>query len=611
MQIDLDRDALLTAHGVEVLKDRYMVPGETSPQHAFARAAAAFADDDAHAQRLYDYVSKHWFMFATPVLSNGGLERGLPISCFLSYVPDSLEGIFNHWAETGYLSSAGGGVGGYWGDLRSSGESTSRGSASNGVLPFMKVIDVEMLAVSQGKTRRGSYATYMDIDHPEIEEFIAMRKPSGGDEYRKCLNLHHGVNIPDAFMEIIEECQRNPQANDEWDLIDPHSKRVVKTVSARKLWQSILSNRVALGEPFIHFIDTSNAALPRPLRDAGLKIRQSNLCTEIFLPTNEDRTAVCCLSSVNADKWVEWKEDPLFIEDLMRMLDNVLTSFIERVRSNPKFQGLSKAAFSAERERSVGLGLMGFHSLLQQNSLPFESALAVSLNKHIFRHLDKASLAASKKLAEERGEAPDMVGTGERFAHRLANAPNASSSIICGGVSPGIEPVPANIFTEKTLSGSKSKRNPYLAKLISEKAVELFAPYPHDHLAQEIEDWVDDQWAIIIADGGSVQSLEWLDDWNKDVFKTAFEIDQQWIIQHAGVRQPMICQGQSVNLFFTADATIAELHATHFQSWKQGLKSLYYVRSKSIARPENISKQIAARVDRVMSEDDVCLSCES
>lgn len=611
MKLAYERDTTLSPHAMEMLRDRYMTESETSPQEAYARAASAFADDEDHAQRLYDYVSKQWFMFATPVLSNGGLERGLPISCFLSYVPDSLDGITDHWKEVAYLSAAGGGVGGYWGDLRSEGASTSRGSQSSGSIPFQKVIDVEMLAVSQGRTRRGSYATYLDISHPEIEEFLVMRKPSGGDEYRKTLNLHHGVNIPDAFMEIIEQCMFDPEADDSWDLIDPNTGAVTRTVSAKALWQKLLETRVATGEPYIHFIDASNRALPQPLKDQGLKVRQSNLCTEIFLPTAADRTAVCCLSSVNAAKWDEWKDDPFFIEDLMRMLDNVLSDFIERCETNPKFAGLWRAANSARRERSVGLGLMGFHTLLQQKMIPFESPMAEGLNRKIFNHLDDQSLEASQILAYERGEAPDMVGTGLRFAHRLAVAPNASSSIICGGVSPSIEPYRANAYVEKTLSGSHLKKNPVLEKLLDLKAVQAATETLEgeevvdvDKYTRVLQDW----WNQIVEDKGSVQNLDCLEDHEKEVFRTALEIDQRWVIQHAVARGGNICQGQSTNIFLPSEVSVRELHETHFLSWKGGLKSLYYLRSESAQRPENIQKKIEQRA--TPAGDDVCLSCE-
>lgn len=615
MKIDYTRDGLLTEHALEMLADRYMVDGENTPQDALARAAKAFADDDDHAQRIYDYASKQWFMFATPILSNGGLERGLPISCFLNYVDDSLDDIGEHWKETAFLSASGGGVGGYWGALRSSGEDTSRGSSSGGPLKFLKVVDSEILAVSQGKTRRGSYAAYMDVSHPEIEKFLNVRKPTGGDENYKCLNLHHGVNIPDAFMELVEKRMSDPEFDDSWDLVDPHSGKVTKTVSASQLWIKILELRLQTGEPYMHFIDASNRALPQPLKDRGLKISQSNLCSEITLPTAPDRTAVCCLSSVNADLYDEWKDDPIFIEDLMRMLDNVLTSFIEKVRTNPKFKGLWRAAKSAEQERSVGLGLMGFHSYLQRHGIPFETPMALSINRNMFTKLNEDSSAASLKLGAERGEAPDMAGTGHRFAHRLAVAPNASSSIICGGVSPSVELMRANAYVEKTLSGSHLKKNPHLETLLRQRADEFFpveddSPIRDSTAIEAEEDW----WSEILQNKGSVQSLGCLSEWEKDVFKTAMEVDQTWVVEHAVVRTPLICQSQSINLFLPSKPTAAELHLPHFLMWKKGGKTLYYCRSESSARPENVAAKIAENTARQLAasqgEEDVCLACE-
>lgn len=606
VQIDLARDELLTEHGLSVLEDRYLVEGETSPQQAFTRAAIAFADDEAHAQRLYDYVSRHWFMFATPVLSNGGTKRGLPISCFLNFVPDSRRGLNAHYDENAWLSSVGGGVGGYWGAVRSAGARTRHGSASSGIIPFMHIVDSQMLAFSQGVTRRGSYAAYLDISHPEIEEFIGMRKPAGGDTNRKNLNLHHGVNIPDRFMEIIEASMFDASADDSWPLVDPHSGKVVKVVSARALWEQLILTRLATGEPYIHFIDASNRALPAPLQKLGLKVHQSNLCTEIMLPTSEDRTAVCCLSSVNAEKFDEWKDHPRFIGDLVRMLDNVLTVFIDTVRES--YPELEKAAYSAERERSLGLGLMGFHSYLQSKMIAIDSPMAVGLNKRMFRHLNEQAVIESQLLGLERGEAPDMAGTGMRNAHLIALAPNASSSIICGGTSPSIEPYRANAYMEKTLSGSKLAKNRHLETLLWSKVPEQFAS------AEEINEqgpaWVAAQWEQIVSDKGSVQNLECLSDWEKSVFKTAIEIDQMALIQLAADRQEFVCQGQSVNLFFPANASITEIHAAHFASWKRGMKSLYYLRSEAINRAENVSTKVAARSAMLAAVTDTCLACE-
>jgi len=584
--IDLKRDDLLTDFGKATLLDRYLVEGEASPQEAFMRVAKAFGDDDAHAQRLYDYSSKLWFMFATPVLSNGGTKRGMPISCFLNFVPDSRTGLTEHYTENAWLSSLGGGIGSYWGSVRSNGINTKGGSRSSGVIPFLKVVDAEVLAFAQGVTRRASYAAYMDVSHPEIMEFLEMRKPTGGDINRKCLNLHNAVNIPDAFMQIIEACVVDPDADDSWPLVDPHTNRVIEKVSAKEIWQKLLELRSQTGEPYLHFIDTTNRALPRAQREAGLRVHQSNLCTEITLPTNEERTAVCCLSSVNFEKFDEWKDNEQFIEDLIRMLDNVLQFFIDNAPDS-----LSKAKFSAMMERSVGLGAMGFHSYLQRKGIPFEGALATSINRRLFSHIKRKAEAATVKLAQERGPCPDAAGEMRRNMHLLAIAPNASSSIICGGTSPGIEPIVANAFTHKTQSGSFLVKNKFL-----EDVLEVLG-----HNTPEV-------WQSIIVNSGSVQHLDILDETQKELFKTAMEIDQRWVIEHAAHRQEYICQAQSVNLFLPADVEIRYLHLVHFRAWKAGLKSLYYVRSSAIRRADVVSVKIGR--DELMNTDDVCLSCE-
>ena len=614
VQIDLSRDGLLTEHGLAVLADRYLVEGETSPQQAFARAATAFADDEEHAQRIYDYVSRQWFMFATPLLSNGGTKRGLPISCFLNYVPDSRSGLNDHYNENAWLSSVGGGIGGYWGGVRSAGAKTRHGSASSGIIPFMHIVDSQVMAFSQGVTRRGSYAAYLDISHPEIEEFITMRKPSGGDINRKNLNLHHGVNIPDAFMELVEASMYDADADDSWPLIDPHTKQVVKTVSARALWEQLILTRLATGEPYLHFIDASNRALPFSLVARGLRVNQSNLCSEITLPTNEDRTAVCCLSSVNLEKFDEWKDDPRFIGDLIRMLDNVLQVFIDTVRKD--YPDLEKAAYSAEMERSLGLGAMGFHAYLQSKMIPIDSPMAVGLNKRIFAHIKEQAVIESHKLAAERGEAPDMEGTRLRNAHLLALAPNASSSIICGGTSPSIEPYRANAYMEKTLSGSKLAKNRYLDLLLVKKAEAKFFKdaYNIDDINaahDEADKWISDQWEQIVSDKGSVQNLECLSDHEKAVFRTGIEVDQMALIQLASDRQEYICQAQSLNLFFPANASVLEIHAAHFAAWKRGLKSLYYLRSEAISRAENVTTKIKASDLMAVAMTDECLACHA
>jgi ribonucleoside-diphosphate reductase alpha chain len=579
IDIDITKDNLLPRNAVNILKDRYLLPTEETPQEAFARACVAFADNKAHAERLYKYVSNLWFMFASPLLSNGGTDRGLPISCFLNYIPDSREGLAAHYTENIWLSSMGGGIGGYWGHIRSQGQSTSKGNKTTGVIPFMHVVDSQMVAFNQGATRRGSYASYMDISHPEIIEFIEMRKPAGGDINRKNLNLHHAVIVPDKFMWAVEK-------DEDWTLVDPNSKDKVKTIKARSIWIKILEARISTGEPYIMFIDTVNRALPKELKDKGLKVHHSNLCSEITLPTNEERTAVCCLSSVNLEYFDEWSKEELFIEDLMRMLDNTLTKFIKGAPLTMK-----KAITSAESERSVGLGAMGFHSYLQRNGIALNSPLAMGPNIKIFKYIKKKCDAANLKLGKERGEAPDLKGTGKRFAHMTAIAPNASSSIICGNTSPSIEPLRANAFTQKTLSGSFLIKNKYLKKLLEEKGKDI-----------------KDVWKIIISNTGSVESLDFLNAQEKNVFKTAIEVDQAWLVDLASERQKYICQAQSLNLFFPPDVNVRKLNNVHKRAWHKKLKTLYYCRSEAIKRAENIS----IKIERKVREDhDDCVMCQA
>ena len=585
VKIDFSKDSLLDDFALATLKDRYMVGDETSPQEAFARAAMAFADDEAHAQRLYDYVSKLWFMFATPVLSNGGTRRGLPISCFLNYVDDSREGITEHYTENAYLSSFGGGIGGSWSDVRSSGTKTSKGSESTGVLPFMKVVDAEMLAFSQGVTRRGSYASYLHISHPEIEEFLDVRKPTGGDINRKCTNLHHGIVISDAFMERIHNATKYPDFDDSWDLVDPHSQQVKKTVSARALWVKILQNRMETGEPYIMFEDAVNSELPDFQKRKGLRVHHSNLCSEITLATDEERTAVCCLSSVNLEYYDQWKNTPAFIPDLVRMLDNVLTSFIDNAPSQ-----LEKAKFSAQRERSIGLGAMGFHAYLQKEGIPFDNPMASAANYDMFKHIKEDAERTTRELAVERGACPDDDTASVRNAHLLAIAPNASSSIICGNTSPSIEPYRANAYTQKTKSGSNLVKNKFLEKVLDKYNINN-----------------EETWSSIVANKGSVQHITQLDDWEKDTFKTAVEINQAWVIEHASARQEFICQSQSVNLFFPPDVNKGDLHNVHMLAWAKNLKTLYYLRSEAISRADNVSNQ--AKREIIFEQAD-CLSCE-
>ena len=585
VKLDFKQDDLLDEFAITTLKDRYMVPGEESPQEAFARAAMAFADDEAHAQRLYDYVSKLWFMFSTPVLSNGGTTRGLPISCFLNYVEDSREGITDHYVENAFLSSFGGGIGGHWSDVRAQGTKTSKGSESTGVIPFVKVVDAEMLAFSQGVTRRGSYAAYLHMSHPEIEEFLDVRKPTGGDTNRKSINLHHGVVVPDSFMELIHSATKFDNFDDSWDLIDPHTRQVKRTVSARALWVKLLQNRMETGEPYIMFEDAVNNELPDFQKQKGLEVHHSNLCSEITLATNDERTAVCCLSSVNLEYYDEWSKHPAFIPDLIRMLDNVLTDFIERAP-----QQLDRAKFSAMRERSLGLGAMGFHAYLQKNGIPFESLGAQSVNQTIFQKIREDADKTTRKLAQEKGACPDDDTCTVRNAHLLAIAPNASSSIICGNTSPSIEPFRANAFTQKTKSGSNLLKNKYLEKVLEK----------HGQNTDEV-------WKSIITNKGSCQHLEFLTDDEKDVFKTAVELNQAWLVEHAADRQQYICQSQSLNLFFPPDVNKGDLHNAHMLAWAKNLKTLYYLRSEAISRADNVTSQ--AKREIIFEQED-CLSCE-
>jgi len=588
LQINYGRDRLLSEFGKKTLEDRYLIEGEKSPQDAFARASNAFADNEAHAQRLYDYVSKLWFMFSTPILTNAGTERGLPISCFLNYVGDSRKGITEHYTENAWLSSVGGGIGGSWSDIRGVGSKTSHGSESTGVIPFVKVVDAEMLAFSQGVTRRGSYAAYLHISHPEIEEFMDMRKPTGGDINRKSTNLHHAVVIPDTFMRIVEAATLTPGFDDSWALINPNNKAVTKIVSAKALWVKLIQNRVETGEPYIMFEDTVNNALPQFQKDLGLRVHHSNLCGEIVLATNEERTAVCCLSSVNLEEYDQWKNDELFIPDLIRMLDNVLTYFIKKA---PK--QLDRARFSAERERSLGLGGLGFHAYLQRLNIPFESAMAKSINMGMWRNIKNKSLEASRNLAATRGACPDGEPQGIRNAHLLAIAPNASSSIICGNTSPSVEPYRANAFTQKTKSGTSLLKNEYL-----------------EHALDGLNMNTDEVWKSIMTNHGSVQHLDFLDQDTKDVFKTAVEIDQRWIIDLAADRQQFICQSQSINLFFPAEVSKQELHNVHMMAWKKGMKTLYYCRSEAIKRADVVSDEKLRNYIFDSLDETACIACQ-
>jgi len=595
IKIDRSKDEKLTDFGKATLSDRYLGQSE-SYQDLFARVASIYADDNLHAQRIYNYISNLWFMPATPILSNGGNERGLPISCFLNEAGDSLSSILDLWSENVWLAAKGGGIGSYWGNLRSIGEKIGRVGKTSGIIPFIKVMDSLTMAISQGSLRRGSAACYLPVDHPEIEEFIEMRRPTGGDPNRKSLNLHHGVLVSDAFMRAVE-------TDEQWALKSPKDGVIQSTVSARNLWIRLLTARIETGEPYMIFIDTVNRLIPQHHKLAGLNVKTSNLCSEITLPTGidkegKDRTAVCCLSSLNIEKYDEWKDDQNFISDIMRFLDNVLTDFIENAPEQ-----FRDAKYSAMKERSVGLGVMGLHSFFQQKNIPLESVMSKVWNKKIFEHIQKKVDESSKELSEERGPCPDAAdyGISERFSNKTAIAPTASISIICGGTSPGIEPIAANSYTHKTLSGSFNVRNKYLEKILEK--------YNKNN---------DEVWSSITTNQGSVIHLDFLSKEEKDVFKTAFEIDQKWIVELGADRTPNISQAQSVNLFLPADVHKKELHQIHFQAWKKGLKSLYYCRSKSIQRAENINNALPSNVELNVNKNeankeieyDECLSCQ-
>ena len=591
IEVDYTRDSLFDELGLKRLKESYMKDDEVSPQERFAYVSKAFGTNEVHAQRLYEYSSKHWLSYSTPILSFGRSKRGLPISCFLPYLDDSAEGLVDCLSEVNWLSMLGGGVGIGIG-IRSTDDK------SVGVMPHLRTYDASSLAYRQGRTRRGSYAAYLDISHPDILIFLEMRKPTG-DPNMRTLNLHHGINITDDFMHLIEKCMLDKTADDTWELKDPHTGEVKDTISAKHLWQQILEIRMHTGEPYLHFIDTSNRMMPQFQKDLGLKIRQSNLCSEIILPTDKQRTAVCCLSSLNLEYYDEWKNDKLFLKDVAEMLDNVLQYFIDNAPDS-----ISRAKFSAQRERSIGIGALGFHAYLQRNSIVWESALATSANIRIFKHIREKLDEANYELGTERGEAIDCIGTGRRFSHVMAVAPNASSSILMGNTSPSVEPYRANAYRQDTLSGSHLNKNKWLDKIITDISNEKSA------------DWYNEVWSSIIANDGSVQHLDWMSEHDKEVFKTGMEIDQRWIVDHAAHRQEFIDQAQSINLFFRPDVNIKYLHAVHYQAWKQGLKTLYYCRSEKLAKADKVSKRIERQVIQELdlkalaSTEEVCLACE-
>jgi len=588
--IDYTRDSLFDPLGLQRIRESYMKDDEMSPQQRFAFVCKQFATDDEHAQRLYEYTSKHWLSLSTPILSFGRSSKGLPISCFLNYIDDTAEDLVDNLSETNWLSMSGGGVGIGLGIRASDDKST-------GVMPHLKTYDASSLAYRQGKTRRGSYAAYLDISHPDIMLFLEMRKPTG-DQNIRCLNLHHGVNITDSFMQIIQRCMKDGDADDGWNLRDPHSGEVRETVSAKALWQRILELRMETGEPFLHFIDTSNKALPKHLADLGLKIHQSNLCSEIILPTSSERTAVCCLSSLNLEYYDAWSRDPMFLRDVAEMLDNVLQFFIDNAP-----EPIARARFSAMRERSIGIGALGFHAYLQRKGIAFEGVMAKSANNRMFKHIRTRLDEVNLELGKIRGEAPDAVGTGLRFSHLMAVAPNASSSIIMGNTSPSVEPYRANAYRQDTLSGAYLNKNRYLDAIIKKMAQDKPAG------------WYDDTWSSIIANDGSIQHINSFDEQTKYVFKTAMEIDQRWVIEHASDRQQYIDQAQSINLFFRPNVNITYLHAIHFMAWTSGLKTLYYCRSEKLGKADRVANRIERQVIKeldltAVAEGEECLACQ-
>ena len=590
IEINPAQDNLFDELGIARLKESYMMDNELSPQERFAFVSKTFSSNNEHAQRLYDYASKHWLSYSTPILSYGRSKRGLPISCYLNYIDYTAEGLVSNLSETNWLSMYGGGVGSGF-SIRSADDK------STGMMPHLKMYDASSLAYRQGRTRRGSYAAYLDIDHPDILLFLEMRKPTGDQNFR-CLNLHHGINISNKFMQLVEDCMTDPNVDDSWNLREPHTKEIKETISARDMWQRILEMRMQTGEPYLHFIDTSNEKMPVWLKQLGLKINQSNLCSEIILPTNKDRTAVCCLSSLNLEYYDEWSKEKGFLKDVLEMLDNTLSIFIADAPDS-----IERARYSAMRERSIGVGALGFHAYLQKKGMPFETALAKSANMRMFKHIRSGLDSANLELGSERGEAPDAKGTGLRCSHVMAIAPNASSSIIMGNTSPSIEPWRANAYRQDTLSGSFLNKNKFLDQLIKDKC-DSNSNLNYDRI-----------WSSIIANDGSVQHLRCLDDQEKEVYKTAMEIDQRWVIEHAADRQEYIDQSQSLNVFFRPDANITYLHAVHFMAWKKGVKTMYYCRSEKIGKADKVSRKIEREIIQeidmeALASGEECLACE-
>lgn len=597
IDVDYSRDSLFSESGLSRLKEGYLCENETSPQERLAFVSKEFSSNPEHAQRLYDYSSKMWLSYATPILSYGKTARSLPISCFASHLGDSMQSILNTSSETRMLAVVGGGVGLHVG-LRPGDKKSS------GIIPHLKTYDVDTLAFKQGTTRRGATAAYLSIDHPEIIDFLEMRKPTGGDPNRKCLNLHHGVNITDDFMQRIEKLslhgseltKEEKEELDRFPLVNPYNGEVVETVSARMLWERLITLRMETGEPYMWFIDTVNKHVPEFQKAKGLVNKGSNLCSEISLVTSDTRTFVCCLSSVNAEYYDEWKDNPQFIPDIVEMLDNVISVFASKAKKIPE---LARAVNSANSERSIGIGMMGWHALLQKRGVAFESPMAVGLNKKIWSTMNAQAKAKTIELAKERGPCPDSADseTPVRNAHLFAVAPNASSSIILN-TSPSIEPYRANVYLEKGVNGTKVQKNKYLEALLEKKGFNT-----------------QETWSEIVSNDGSVSTLTCLEEYEKAIFKTSMEIDQNWVIQHAADRQEFICQAQSLNLFFSPTSSVEYLHLIHLMAWKTGLKSLYYCRSDGMRKADKVGKKVEREriedmKDMLKSDEPICAACE-
>lgn len=643
--LDLSRDDNLTNFGKATLEDRYLKPNETSPQHAFLRASTAFASNEAHATRMYGYASKQWVGYASPILSNAPVRTkfaqawednfgrdcflsvvgALPISCFLGYVGDSREEIGFHYYETMWLASNGGGAKFYWGDLRPVNSETSTGSKTGGLIPFFHVDDGLIVATHQGNNRRGVDGGSIRDNHPEIVEFIESRKMSG-DPNKRSRNLFQTVNLSDDFMYAV-------LGDKSWDLID-HKGIVSKTVQARYLWELMLETPFETGCPFLHWIDTSNDKLPATQKALGLRTNTVNICTEITLPTDKDRTAVCCLSSINMLKRDEWINDPQFIADVTEFLDNVLEYFIQNaiytctkdfdweklkdtLRSELKednldearidqlahkivernIMGYKKAVYSAKQERAIGIGMMGLDSYFMANEIAYESQEALTITQKTFRHIKAQAHAASIALGTLRGEAPDMKGTGRRNSHLLAIAPTATNSTIAGGATPALEKRYENIYTQKTKSGTFTVVEPALVKVLDKYGINT------PEVIKSIKD-----------NNGSVQHLRELTDHERLYLRTVFEVDQVWVVEHAATAQEEVCQAISCNLFFMPDVPRFYVNNVHLHMWKRGLKSRYYVRTKAVKSGDAFADALVKRIQTIdykKHEDfDACPSCE-